>query len=67
MAHDESSHTCNCGGTCSCQHDEEIEQVFLTREEYVVQLEDYLVQLKKEITSVEETLAQLKQTAPLAG
>jgi hypothetical protein len=63
MPHDESSHTCACGGSCGCQADDQIEQTFLTREEYVAQLEDYLLQLKKEIVSVEDALAQLKQPA----
>jgi hypothetical protein len=63
MAHDEASHTCACGGNCGCQNDEQNEQTYLTREEYVAEMEEYLVRLKKEIVSVEDTLAQLKQTA----
>ena len=63
MPHDESSHTCDCGGSCSCQNDEHSERDFLTREEYAAELENYLVRLKKEIVSVEDTLAQLKQAA----
>ena len=63
MAHDEEAHTCACGGNCSCQQDEQIEKVYLTRDEYVSRLEDYLVRLKKEIVSVEEELEQLRQTA----
>ena len=63
MAHDEASHTCACGGSCSCQSDETVEQAYMTREEYVAELESYLASLKKEILSVEGTLEQLKQAA----
>lgn len=58
MAHDE-SHTCACGGNCSCQS-EHSEQVYLTPAEYVARLEQYLADLKAEIVSVEAELATLR-------
>lgn len=63
MAPEESAHTCACGGNCGCQENEQVESVYLSREDYVARLEDYLVQLKNEISSVEKELEKLKQTA----
>ena len=47
-----------CGG-----HDHHAQEVYLTREEYIVRLEHYLGELKAEIQSVENELAELRQTA----
>ncbi len=58
-AHEE--HTCSCGGNCGCG--ESAQEVYLTREEYVVELEKYLQRLHEEIASVEAELDSLKQTA----
>jgi hypothetical protein len=54
-------HVCNCGGNCSCG--ESVQEVYLTREEYVVELEKYLQRLHEEIQSVEAELSSLRQTA----
>jgi hypothetical protein len=60
----QSEHVCACGGTCNCGgHSDQVEQVFLTQEEYVVRLEEYLERLKEEIRSVEEELTALRQQA----
>jgi hypothetical protein len=59
-----SEETCACGGTCGCGgHHSEVEEVYLTRDEYITRLEQYLKDLKAEILSVEEELAQIRQTA----
>ncbi len=64
MAHDEASHTCACGGNCSCQTNAQAESsVYLTEAEYVTRLEQYLVELKEEIVAVEAELARFKQPA----
>jgi hypothetical protein len=56
--------TCACGGSCGCGgHEHQAEEVYLTREEYVVRLEQYLTELKAEIQAVESELATLRQTA----
>lgn len=54
---------CACGGSCGCGGHSQTEEVFLTREEYIVRLEQYLKDLRAEIHSVEEELSQLRQTA----
>ncbi len=61
MPHDESTHTCACGGNCSCQSEAQSESVYLSEAEYVARLEQYLVELKQEITAVEAELARFKQ------
>ncbi len=54
--------TCACGGTCGCGGDHaHAEQVYLTKEDYVLRLEQYLKDLKAEIVAVEEELAQLRE------
>ncbi len=56
--------SCACGGSCSCGgHGHQVEEVFLTKEEYAARLEQYLVELKAEIQAVETELAELRQTA----
>lgn len=51
---------CACGGSCGCgSHSSQ--EVYLTREEYIVRLEQYLADLKAEILSVEAELAELRQ------
>jgi hypothetical protein len=40
-----------------------VEDVYLTREEYVARLEQYLVELKAEVSAVETELAELRQAA----
>lgn len=61
---DEMGGTCACGGSCGCGgHDQQAEEIYLTREEYVTRLEQYLVELKAEIEAVQSELAQLRQTA----
>jgi hypothetical protein len=66
MSHDESSQTCACGGSCSCQSFEQTQHVYLTREEYIERLEHYLVELKAEIASAESELMELKSPAVMA-
>ena len=36
--------TCACGGSCGCggHEHQEVEEVFLTRDEYITRLEQYL-------------------------
>lgn len=61
---DEMGGTCACGGSCGCGgHDQQAEEIYLTREEYITRLEQYLVELKAEIEAVQSELAQLRQTA----
>ncbi len=60
MSHDESAHTCACGGNCSCQTSRQDEMVYLTREQYIMKLEEYLVDLRAEIDAVEAELSELK-------
>lgn len=61
---DEMGGTCACGGSCGCGgHDQQAEEIYLTREEYITRLEQYLVELKAEIEPVQSELAQLRQTA----
>lgn len=55
--------TCACGGSCGCGDHEDVQRVYLTREEYIARLEEYLVQLRAEIQSVEEELVELRETA----
>ncbi len=56
--------TCACGGSCGCGgHGNHVEEVFLTREQYIARLEQYLVDLKAEIQAVETELVELRQTA----
>jgi hypothetical protein len=58
-------HACACGGNCGCQQ-EQVEgqgQVYLTKEEYIVELEKYLMRLNEEVQSVEAELSKLKQPA----
>ncbi len=56
--------TCACGGTCGCGgHHDEVEEVFLTKEQYIARLEQYLAELKAEIQAVENELVELRQTA----
>ena len=66
MSHDESAHTCACGGNCSCQTARQDDVVYLTREEYIMKLEEYLVDLRAEIDAVETELSQLKAPAVLS-
>ncbi len=55
---------CACGGTCGCGGNHaHSEQVYLTKDEYIVRLEQYLNDLKAEIKAVEEELMQLRQPA----
>lgn len=61
---DEMGGTCACGGSCGCGgHDQQAEEIYLTREDYITRLEQYLVELKAEIEAVQSELAQLRQTA----
>jgi hypothetical protein len=56
--------TCACGGTCGCGgHHDQVEEVFLTKDQYIARLEQYLVELKAEIQAVEAELVELRQTA----
>lgn len=56
--------TCACGGSCGCGgHEQQVEDVYLTREQYIARLEQYLVELKAEIQAVETELVELRQTA----
>ncbi len=56
--------TCACGGTCGCGgHHDQVEEVFLTKEQYIARLEQYLAELKAEIQAVETELVELRQTA----
>jgi hypothetical protein len=56
--------TCACGGTCGCGgHHDQVEEVFLTKEQYITRLEQYLAELKAEIQAVETELVELRQTA----
>ncbi len=56
--------TCACGGTCGCGgHHDQVEEVFLTKEQYIARLEQYLTELKAEIQAVENELVELRQTA----
>lgn len=61
MAHDDSTHSCACGGSCGCQDQEQKQQVYVTQEDYVGRLEQYLVELKAEIMAVEMELINLKK------
>ncbi len=54
-------HVCNCGGNCGCG--DSVQEVYLTREEYIVELEKYLQRLHEEIQSVEAELSNLRQPA----
>ncbi len=55
---------CACGGACGCgENHAQTEQVYLTKEEYVLRLEQYLKDLKAEIVAVEEELAQIREPA----
>jgi septal ring factor EnvC (AmiA/AmiB activator) len=54
-------HQCACGGSCGCQ--QETNEVYLTREEYIHELEKYMQRLQEEISSVEAELAKLRQVA----
>ncbi len=54
-------HTCSCGGNCGCGNSDQ--EVYLTREEYIVELEKYLQRLHEEIKSVEAELTGLRETA----
>ncbi len=61
---EEMGSTCACGGTCGCGgHDHQVEEIYLTRSEYIARLEQYLLELKAEIQSVENELVQLRQEA----
>ena len=57
--------TCACGGSCGCggHGQQQVEEVYLTREEYVARLEQYLVELRAEVLAVETELVQLRQAA----
>jgi hypothetical protein len=56
--------SCACGGSCGCGgHGHNVQEVYLTREEYITRLEQYLVELKAEIQSVENELVELRQAA----
>lgn len=66
MPHDESSHTCACGGNCGCSDSQESHRVYLTREEYIDRLQHYLLDLQNEIKSVEQELAELQSPIPVA-
>jgi len=56
--------TCACGVSCGCGgHDNNTEEVFLTREEYIARLEQYLQELKGEIQAGEAELVELRQAA----
>lgn len=56
--------SCSCGGSCGCGGSGHAHQeVYLTREEYILRLEEYLGELKAEILAVENELAGLRQTA----
>jgi hypothetical protein len=65
MEHEESGHTCTCGGNCSC-NSEQNAAVYLTTEEYIMRLEQYLVDLKAEIEAVEKELSILRSPVPEA-
>ena len=58
-----SGEQCACGGSCGCGGHQDVQEVYLTREEYIVRLEKYLGDLRAEIESVEQELAELRQTA----
>ncbi len=56
--------SCACGGSCGCGgHGHQVEEVYLTREDYIARLEQYLVELKAEVSAVETELAELRQAA----
>jgi hypothetical protein len=55
-------HQCACGGNCACQQ-ETNNEVYLTREEYILELEKYLQRLNEEVSSVEAELSKLRQVA----
>jgi hypothetical protein len=63
MPHDDSEHTCACGGSCGCQSSQQTDTISLTREEYTTRLEQYLLDLKAEIVAVEKELQSLKEPA----
>jgi hypothetical protein len=53
---------CACGGSCGCGgHESHAEEVYLTREQYLVRLEQYHSELKAEIQAVEAELVQLRE------
>ena len=55
---------CACGGSCGCgENHAHSEQVYLSKEDYVIRLEQYLKDLKAEIVAVEEELAQIREPA----
>ncbi len=54
-------HVCSCGGNCGCG--DSVQEVYLTREEYIVELEKYLHRLQDEVQSVEAELASLREVA----
>ncbi len=56
------SSSCACGGSCGCQSSA-VDQIAMTREEYVQRLKSYLVELRAEIEAVEKELTALHETA----
>ena len=55
---------CACGGSCGCgENHTHAEQVYLSKEDYILRLEQYLKDLKAEIVAVEEELAQIREPA----
>lgn len=61
---DHNGGSCACGGSCGCGgHEQQAQEVYLTRDEYLARLEQYLVELKAEIEAVEAELVELRQTA----
>jgi hypothetical protein len=65
MSHEDSTHTCACGGNCGCNDQEQSQRVYVTQEEYISRLEQYLVELKAEIVAVENELIKIKTPVDL--
>jgi|APLow6443716910_1056828.scaffolds.fasta_scaffold1911569_1 hypothetical protein len=67
MSHDDSTHTCACGGNCGCQDQEQTQRVYQTKEEYISRLEQYLGELQAEIVAVQKELVMMKAPVELVN